>query len=506
MSAALSISSSEIYNLSQQIALLGHNIANAGTPGYAVEDIPQTSLQAGGVGMGAANGLTQRAVDQQGQAAVLAQNGDVASLQTQQAALQQIDAAQGAVGSGTDIGSLLGGLANAYSALAANPANTAQQQAAVGAAQALATQINTVSNAIGTARQTAQDSIVSGVATLNSTLSALGDLSSKIVLARAQGQSTADLENQRAAAMDSLSQQISVKFYEQPDGDLLAVTQSGLNLPLHGPANPFSTSAATVAPSEYAGGGGLPGIALDGRDVTQQIAGGTLGANVQLRDSTLPAAQANIDEFAYTLASRFDAQGMTLFTDASGQVPQASATPPVQAGYTGFASSIQVNPAVLANVALVRDGTHAVTASGSLTAFTPNPPGGPAGFTGGILRVLTYALGSQSAPGVAQTPPSTTGLGPTGTINAGFAAPADLAGLAAAVTGAQAQTSATVTEQLTGAQSVQSTLQTAFNAATSVSIDTEMSKMIALQNAYGANARVMSAVQSMWAQLLQSVS
>jgi flagellar hook-associated protein 1 FlgK len=37
-------------------------------------------------------------------------------------------------------------------------------------------------------------------------------------------------------------------------------------------------------------------------------------------------------------------------------------------------------------------------------------------------------------------------------------------------------------------------------------MDTEMSNMIALQNAYGANAKVIAAVQTMWAQLLNTVS
>jgi len=36
-------------------------------------------------------------------------------------------------------------------------------------------------------------------------------------------------------------------------------------------------------------------------------------------------------------------------------------------------------------------------------------------------------------------------------------------------------------------------------------MDTEMSQMLALQNAYSANARVISTVQSMFTQLLQSV-
>ena len=48
-----------------------------------------------------------------------------------------------------------------------------------------------------------------------------------------------------------------------------------------------------------------------------------------------------------------------------------------------------------------------------------------------------------------------------------------------------------------------SALQQSFNNQSGVSIDTELSNLIALQNAYGANARVMSTVQQMMATLLQ---
>ncbi len=49
-------------------------------------------------------------------------------------------------------------------------------------------------------------------------------------------------------------------------------------------------------------------------------------------------------------------------------------------------------------------------------------------------------------------------------------------------------------------------LQQRFNAEFGVNIDTEMSNLIALQNAYSANARVMSTVDHMMTTLLQAVS
>jgi flagellar hook-associated protein 1 len=56
-----------------------------------------------------------------------------------------------------------------------------------------------------------------------------------------------------------------------------------------------------------------------------------------------------------------------------------------------------------------------------------------------------------------------------------------------------------------GQATVLSALQQRFNDQSGVSIDTEMSNLIALQNAYGANARVMTVVQQMMSTLLQAV-
>jgi len=503
LSASLLIASTEIGNVNSQLGLISHNIANAGTPDYATEGLAQTSVVAGGLGMGAIDGTVARSINQQMQSDLFTQNGTVANLQTQQTALQQIDAAQGTVAGGTDIGSLLGRVQDAFSTLAGTASSQTQQQGVVAAAQALTAQINTVSDAVGTQRQTAQNAIVAGVTQLNNTLSTIGSLSDKIVTAQAAGQSTADLQNQRDAAEDQLSQLISVRFLDQPNGDVLAVTATGINLPIHAKTPPFTTSTATLGAATYAPGGGVPPIVFNGQDVTSRLAGGQIGANIQLRDQTLPTVQANLDEFSYNLASRFAAQGLTLFTDPSGAVPSGGGVP-AQAGYIGFAGTIQVNPAVLATPALVRDGTNAIAGSASgASAFTPNPPGGPVGFSTLISRVLDYALGSDAQAGVAQPSPAVTGLGPAGTLSAGFAAPGDLAGLATAVTGAEAAVSASVTNQIGTAQALRQTLQSQLASGSAVNMDTQMSQMIVLQNAYGANARVMSTVQAMWTQLLQ---
>ena len=382
---ALSIATGGLANINRQMAVVSQNVANASTPGYSVEIGTQQSLTAGGEGMGVRSGPAIRMVDATMQAEAYRQNATVAGLQTQQNALQAIDAVQGTPGQGQDIASLLGNLQNQFSTLLNDPSNVTQQSQVVASATTLTQGINALSNAYATQRQTAENSIVSEVGTLNTTLGTIGSLSSQIMVLKADGQSTADLENQRDVAVTTLSQLLNVKVLDQPNGDLLINTASGLTLPTNGGANPLTTSAVNVPAGTWYPGGGIPPIMLGGIDVTSELQGGQIGANIALRDTTLPTDQAELDEFSQNLASRFDAQGLTLFTDPTGAVPPGGGAP-AQNGYVGFAGIIQVNPAVLADPSAVRDGT-------------PSISGGLAGFTGIINAVLNNALGRHAAAG-----------------------------------------------------------------------------------------------------------
>jgi len=230
-----------------------------------------------------------------------------------------------------------------------------------------------------------------------------------------------------------------------------------------------------------------------------QTSSGQIAADITLRDKTLPTDQAELDEFSQGLSSRFAGQGLTLFTDPAGNVPSGGGTP-AQSGYVGYAGTITVNAAVSADPSLVRDGTNAVA------GFTPNPASGPAGFTGLITNVVNFTFGSQAQNGVAQPAMNTGGLGASGTLNAPFGATGDaLSDFATSLVSSQSQQSATTTNSLSTEQALQTSLSAKVSAVSGVNMDTEVSQMLSLQNAYGANARVIAGVQAMFTQLLQAV-
>ncbi|MBX5454619.1 MAG: flagellar hook-associated protein FlgK [Acidobacteriia bacterium] len=482
LDSALAIASGGLANVAAQLALVSHNVANASTADFAPETLPQWSLSAGGMGMGVFTGEAQRTINLALQAETFSQNGVVSALQTRSNALQQIDAVLGSPGQSNDLQSLLTNLQNQFTALAANPASATGQAQVVASAQALAQGINALANAYNTGRQNAENDLVNAIGRLNASLATIGSLNQQIVAAQAQGLSTADLQNQRDQAMHTVSQLIGAKFIPQSNGAVLVATQSGLVLPTDGSAT-LSTTPATIGPAS-APGSGIPPILLGGIDVTQQLTGGEIGADITLRDSTLPTYQAELDEFAQNLAGRFNAEGLPLFTDAGGNIPAGGGSP-VQAGYVGFAQEITVNPAVLANPAAVRDGIPSQNTTGQ------------AGFSTLINNILTNTFG-------AGTPPATnvSGLGPLGTLSAPFAQPATLGEFATDIVSSQSADAASAQNSLTTEQAVQTHLQSNMP---SVNIDSEMSQLVELQNAYAANARIIAATQQMWNTLQNAV-
>jgi flagellar hook-associated protein 1 FlgK len=168
---------------------------------------------------------------------------------------------------------------------------------------------------------------------------------------------------------------------------------------------------------------------------------------------------------------------MPLFTD--GTTLYTGAFTGAGSQMTGYAGRITVNPALVTNPA-------------NFTVYS-NSPATAAGDTTRsdfLYSQLTTASFSYSP---------TTGLGSTASPFTGT-----ISGYLSQFISQQANTASTATSLQQGQDVVVSTLQQKFNSVAGVSIDTEMSNLIALQNSYAANAHVMSVVQSMMNTLLQA--
>jgi len=229
----------------------------------------------------------------------------------------------------------------------------------------------------------------------------------------------------------------------------------------------------------------IPAITLNGKDITGHLTGGSLGADITLRDTTLPTMQAQFDSLAYTVASRFDAQGMPLFTTSSGNIPDASQTSIVPQGSAGFAQNIQVSQSYQDDPSLLVSGE---TASSSV-----------------VQNILSYAFGTTQSDGTGQVAAPTNNLGVTGKLSTGYSGSQSLVALATSLTANQAATANNASSSLSLAQTTQTNLSSSLSGTSTVSVDTEMANIVTLQNAYSANAKVISSVQSMFTALLNAV-
>lgn len=146
---------------------------------------------------------------------------------------------------------------------------------------------------------------------------------------------------------------------------------------------------------------------------------------------------------------------------------------------TGLAGRISVNSALAASPS-------------SLVAYASGTTSGDPTRPNFILDQMTTAVLNFSP---------TTGIGSTSTPYA-----STLTNYMSQIVGQQSQAANAATNLQQGQDTVVSALQQRFNDQSGVNIDTEMSNLIALQNAYSANARVMSTVQQMMSILLQSVT
>ena len=214
--------------------------------------------------------------------------------------------------------------------------------------------------------------------------------------------------------------------------------------------------------------------ALAGTGLTFTSSGATL--------TVQGSASATVNSVSTTTTAQTLASGspqLPLFTDATALYTGAiTGTGPE---ITGFAGRITVNAALLSDPSKMSNYST---------------PGSPPTATGDNTR-SSFMFSQLTTATFSYSP--TTGLGSPaqplkGTISSYLQQFINVQG--------NASTLATQLQQ--GQSVVVSTLQQKFNSTAAVNIDAEMSNLIQMQNAYAANAHIMSVVQSMMQALLQA--
>jgi flagellar hook-associated protein 1 FlgK len=314
LDVALRIATSSLMTTQVKISVASSNISNADTTGYTVKTANQVATVSGGVGTGTTiTGITS-SVDKLLLKSLMQATSALGSADTSNTYLNQLQAlygsSSGTDSSGTSLANTIAELETAISSLSGTTSSAALQANAVSALDAVASQLRDTSSGIQDLRSDVDQKIDSSVDDVNDQLKIIASLNAQIKQAAASGQSTGDLEDQRNTALQDVASKMDVSYFISSSGDMQVYTTSGQALvdsSVH--LLSYTASASVTAATTYdpASTGGFSGITLNGVDVTSQIKSGEIGALISLRDSVLPAAQAQLDQLATQLADSLNA-------------------------------------------------------------------------------------------------------------------------------------------------------------------------------------------------------
>ena len=614
LTQALATSLSGLTATQTNLSIVAGNVANAQTPGYIAQSAVQVATASGDAGAGVSIASINRLLDQFVQQQLRSESSGGAYADLRAKFYQQLQQIYGQPGSNTSLDSAFNNFTTAVQALSTSPNSSAAQSQTIGAAQALAQQLNNATNNIQTLRGQADQGIAGDVQQANNALQQIASINQQLAGSSSTDSTAALLENQRDQYIDQLAKLMDIRVVQGSNNQVSVFTGSGTQLVGTQASqlnfSPTGTVAATDQWNADPTKSGLGTITLvspagDSVDLVASggIRSGEISGYLNMRDSVLVQAQGQIDEIAAqmskalsdtttagaTVTGGFDADigglsnGNTIqvsYTDGSNvqhnitivRVDDPSALPLSNAAtanpndtvvgvdFSGGPASVvtQLNTALGATglqfsnpsgtlLEVVNSGSPAITVNAVSTTATATSSTGGSGalplfvdgataFTGAITSAGAESTGyagriSVNSALIAdpkklvtyQTSPPTPAGDATRPnfiynqlVNASLEySPA--AGIGGAASPFQGTLSAYVSQMVSvqsiaanaasnlqaGQDIVVNALQTRFNSTSAVSIDTEMAHLLTLQNAYGANARVMSTVKAMLDALLQ---
>lgn len=356
----------------QQLSAISNNVTNATTPGYNRQIVPQKTqvLRESGQTVGVLTEKVIRVVDMNLQRDLWTQVSASSMQNVQLNYLQEVQNFHGPPDKEFSIASKLSDLRDSFSALSDIPDDVNALEATLNQAQIVADKFNDYAELITRLRNDTQGDLQTSVNNVNSLLQEITNINIQIRGAENFGHSVAGLQDQRDIAIKALTEEMDISFFERADGVLVVQTRDGLEL-AGDVAHSLQFESTPIGALQYypetVSSLNLLNITNSRTtvtNITERNVGGKMGGLLELRDSVFPSYQAQLDELAYQTASRFQAQGLTLFTDQNGIVPAGTAPDPnnmplpTPVSYVDFARNMRVNSDVEDDVTLLRRGTH----------------------------------------------------------------------------------------------------------------------------------------------------
>ncbi len=309
MSDLFGISITALQAFQTALSVTSNNIANANTPGYAVESadltdaIPQSDGSAS-IGAGVTVASINRAYSQLAANQLNSSQSSLGQLNSLQTYTNQIDNIVG-----TTAGGLSTALQNYYSAwstVANDPTSTASRQALLSQAQSVASAFQSTNSQLQSLSSGIDQGITADVTQINSIGKSIAALNTQIEAASAgnPGQPPNDLIDQRDELVSNLSQLVGISTTTDSNGGLNVFIGNGQPLVLQNTVN-----SLTTVPNEFdATQLEVASAANPADSISSQITSGDLGGLLAARTQAVDPAINQLGQIAVALGQSANAQ------------------------------------------------------------------------------------------------------------------------------------------------------------------------------------------------------
>ena len=356
MSAStLSIARTALVAHQTALQTVGHNIANAATPGFTRQEAVLTAndpqrLTYGTVGTGVSVSTVVRKRNEMLDVGYRTSAETAARVELRRDQLAQLESVFGEP-SEEGMAKTMDEFFNAWSDLSATPTSIGARAVVQQRGRQVATLFNTYDNELTSQRTTATDRLQQTLRQVNSLAEQVADLNGRILSSESAGMPNNDLRDRRDVALDQLSSIAGARVERQANGNT-AVLVGSFNL-VEGTNTQRLELAFAVppgpAPAEPVGDVPVRIRPVGGTDSTVTGVGGELHALMESINQIIPELRTRLDANARTLTETVNTLHRTGFLFDGSTIPgtpagdffdRGTVTSPVRAGTIGLDASI----------------------------------------------------------------------------------------------------------------------------------------------------------------------
>jgi flagellar hook-associated protein 1 len=310
--------------LSQQYAIdiISNNVANVSTEGYSRQvpilesqnDLPYAGFNFGmGVKLTDIQSVTNEFIERRLQST----SSDLSMMKEKETYMNIMETIFNESAS-TSISSQLSEFWKALDDLNNNPSGLPERTMVTEYGSLLSQTFQDTNNDLLSLSNEVNNSIESGVNSVNEILDQIADINKQIVLVKTTGTPNS-LIDKKNLLVQNLSEYLSVNTYEYEDGSISVSTNKGFSLVNKQSAYHLDFNGTDITWSDSL------------NPVTDDISGGKLGAWLEIRDETIPEYKSDLDELAKSIIWEVNSQhsqgvGLNGFTSVTGTYDADSST------------------------------------------------------------------------------------------------------------------------------------------------------------------------------------